>query len=236
VKLLDSVSDHDMCQIVSESTSLKEVLLRIGYSGTSQINPLKKRMETLGISINRGKFIKEHETPDDKVYIKNSSYSHIRERVLKDNYMEYQCSSCGIKATWNGNPLTLQLDHIDGDCHNNTKENLRWLCPNCHSQTSNYGNKDGHRSKRRQRTNEKGICPVCDKLFIKKNRNQICCSNACACKLRTKPVPVEREELMIALKNTKNFEAVGRMYGVTGQGVRKWCKRYNMPTHVDDYK
>lgn len=236
MKLLDSVSDHDMCQIVSESTSLKEVLLRIGYSGTSQINPLKKRMETLGISINRGKFIKEHETPDDKVYIKNSSYSHIRERVLKDNYMEYQCSSCGIKATWNGNPLTLQLDHIDGDCHNNTKENLRWLCPNCHSQTSNYGNKDGHRSKRRQRTNEKGICPVCDKLFIKKNRNQICCSNACACKLRTKPVPVEREELMIALKNTKNFEAVGRMYGVTGQGVRKWCKRYNMPTHVDDYK
>lgn len=236
MKLLDSVSDNDMRQIVSESTSLKQVLLRIGYSGTSQVNPLKNRMKKLGISINRDKFIREHEAPDNEVYVKNSSYGHIRERVFKDNYMEYKCSVCGIKATWNNNPLTLQLDHIDGDCHNNTKGNLRWLCPNCHSQTSNYGNKDGHRSKRRQRTNEKTICPVCNKLFVKKNRNQICCSNICACKLRTKPVPVKKEELAHILKKTKNFEAVGRIYGVTGQGVRKWCKRYDMSTHIRDYK
>ena len=50
----------------------------------------------------------------------------------------YQCSSCGIGEEWNGSKLILELDHIDGKAYNNTIENLRILCPNCHSQTDNY--------------------------------------------------------------------------------------------------
>lgn len=48
------------------------------------------------------------------------------------------CEECHITNLWNGYPLVLQVDHIDGDNKNNFPSNVRLICPNCHSQTSNY--------------------------------------------------------------------------------------------------
>ena len=50
----------------------------------------------------------------------------------------YACTTCGINE-WQGKPLTLHLDHINGINNDNRIENLRLLCPNCHSQTETYG-------------------------------------------------------------------------------------------------
>jgi len=52
------------------------------------------------------------------------------------------CSSCGCGEEWNGKPLTLQVDHIDGNNTNNVLSNVRLLCPNCHTQTETYGSKN----------------------------------------------------------------------------------------------
>ena len=50
----------------------------------------------------------------------------------------YSCALCGNAARWQGKPLTLQLDHVNGKHDDNRLENLRWLCPNCHSQTETF--------------------------------------------------------------------------------------------------
>lgn len=53
------------------------------------------------------------------------------------NIHGYKCSVCGI-SEYNGKPITLECDHIDGHHWNNKVENLRLICPNCHSQTDTY--------------------------------------------------------------------------------------------------
>lgn len=54
---------------------------------------------------------------------------------------KFICSECGI-CEWNGRPLTLEVDHIDGNNRNHQLSNLRYLCPNCHSQTSTWKGKN----------------------------------------------------------------------------------------------
>lgn len=49
----------------------------------------------------------------------------------------YKCSCCSI-SEWNGKSIVLEIDHIDGNSENNIPENLRFICPNCHSQTDTY--------------------------------------------------------------------------------------------------
>ena len=55
-------------------------------------------------------------------------------RALIESGTEYRCVKCGIGKEYNGLPITLEVDHIDEDWRNNKKENLQFLCPNCHSQ------------------------------------------------------------------------------------------------------
>ena len=61
----------------------------------------------------------------------------LKARLIREGYMEYKCSECGINE-WNNNRLGLELDHISGIRSDNSLENLRLLCPNCHSQTHTF--------------------------------------------------------------------------------------------------
>lgn len=66
--------------------------------------------------------------------------SKLSKRLVKEGYKKYQCEHCGIQH-WNGKPISLELDHIDGNNGNHSLDNLQLLCPNCHSQTDTYRSK-----------------------------------------------------------------------------------------------
>lgn len=59
-----------------------------------------------------------------------------KERILFEQ--DYVCDICRCEPVWNGSPLNFHLDHINGDRKDNTRQNLRMICPNCHSQTETY--------------------------------------------------------------------------------------------------
>lgn len=65
----------------------------------------------------------------------------LKNRLIEEGLIINKCSSCSI-IEWNGNPLNMELDHIDGCRTNHKIENLRLLCPNCHAQTGTYRSKN----------------------------------------------------------------------------------------------
>lgn len=67
--------------------------------------------------------------------------TRLKKRLVDENILEYKCAICGNTGTWQGKKLTLQLDHINGEHTDNRVENLRFLCPNCHSQTDTFGSR-----------------------------------------------------------------------------------------------
>ncbi len=77
---------------------------------------------------------------------------HVKIRLLRAGLLENQCSACGLRD-WRGAPLSMHIDHINGVKDDHRLENLRMLCPNCHSQTETYG---GRNARRRRRLHEGG--------------------------------------------------------------------------------
>lgn len=68
--------------------------------------------------------------------------TNIKRRLLEAGLLENRCQECGLNA-WLGESLTVQIDHINGIHDDYRLENLRMLCPNCHSQTETYGRRNG---------------------------------------------------------------------------------------------
>ena len=69
--------------------------------------------------------------------IKMRSYI-LKMRLVNEGYKNLECEECGIQNEWNGKSIVLELDHMNGDNKDNRLENLKILCPNCHSQTPTF--------------------------------------------------------------------------------------------------
>jgi len=143
---LDKYTNEEIEQIIKEYDNMWQFCKSIGYTNKSSktYKLVRKNLIDRGISIpyKERKGVDTTRKPDEEVFCENSTYDNkeLKKRIIRQNRLEYKCSSCSV-TEWMGQPLTLQLDHINGVNTDNRIKNLRFMCPNCHSQTPTWGRK-----------------------------------------------------------------------------------------------
>lgn len=151
-------TDDQLKAAIETSTSFKETILKLGV----KTNSLTVRKHALRLSLSLSHFknvsycfnkwerrlpLRKLLSNDPEVKINSSS---IKERILRLGLLIEKCYRCSCAPIWLGETLTLQLDHINGCSTDNRLENLRLLCPNCHSQTKTYCGRNLGRDKERE--------------------------------------------------------------------------------------
>lgn len=232
-----------LAKAIEQSNSSKEILdyLELRAAGGNYAM-LKKYAEYFGFDLPKFdrstgfvSFESKPFLPDEIVFIKNSTYSNrtaLKKRLYKMGFKE-ECSECGTGNEWNGKPITLQLDHINGVHNDNRLENLRIICPNCHSQTETFaGRTKGsvktkveikivRKQKRRQKQIELGsFCIDCNEPVDRAAKRCL----ICAPKVRYGTQYPEIETLVDELAS-KSFVQVAKEIGVSDNALRKHLKK-----------
>ncbi|MEJ8644143.1 HNH endonuclease signature motif containing protein [Streptomyces sp. MS1.HAVA.3] len=139
-----------LAEAVAASTTMCEVLQRLGLEVVGGHHThISRRVKAFGIDTSHFKLPspagrpKVRRTPEAILVMQDGPHARrVQGEQLKRALVSLgtpeQCRLCGIAPTWQGYPLPLEVDHIDGDWRNNRPENLRLLCPNCHSTTDTY--------------------------------------------------------------------------------------------------
>ena len=151
------LSDEQFVELLKNSSTISEVLFKLGYSvkGNSWgFAKIRQRMSDLNLdgSVFKGKspitkYGSLHKVNASDILKPNCKHTRsvLRRYVIKNNLIPYRCAICGC-VEWQGRTLSLELDHINGINNDNRIENLRFLCPNCHSQTTTYGSRNQQRN------------------------------------------------------------------------------------------
>lgn len=131
----------------SVSSILRELGLKPAGGSHRRITSLIRSYGISTAHFERPKHIpSSRRQPEDLLVLHQSPLKRVNgiqiRRALLETGVPELCGICGMGPEWMGSPLRLQIDHKDGCSHNNEPENLRFLCPNCHSQTPTFGSRN----------------------------------------------------------------------------------------------
>lgn len=122
--------------IVATSYSYAECLRKMGKRAAGgNYKNLQKNIDLFGLDTSHMTHQAHNQGKEFVLFDDLIKPAGIKRRLLKERGCS--CESCGLH-TWMERPITLELEHIDGNNRNNSKENLKLLCPNCHALTPTW--------------------------------------------------------------------------------------------------
>jgi hypothetical protein len=154
-------TDQDIIDAVRSSFSISQVLKALHLSPTgANYKGMHDHFARLGLDTShftgqghlRGKTHSwTPKRPLSEILVENSTYranNKLKRRLLREGLLFNRCYECGLEPFWNGKLLVLVLDHINGNYSDYRLENLRLLCPNCHSQQETFAGRNRGRRAR----------------------------------------------------------------------------------------
>lgn len=176
--------------------------------------------------------------PDEDIFVVNGTFDRriLKRRLLAIGRKE-QCEECGLKKQWQGKAISLQLDHINGIPNDNRLENLRFLCPNCHSQTETFAGRKTVREKRdtleqskfRSAINSGHGCIDCNTTIVLTSKR---CSPCDTTARQTRyGINYPDIEILIEQLTATNFVKVAKELGVSDNALRKHVRKFVDPSH-----
>ena len=148
-------TDEEFRRAVAESLSVRQVLERIGLvPAGGNYKTVHSRIQKLGLDTshftgaawNQGERYRMVGKPFswEGILVENSVYTstfRLRNRLIQYGFKAEQCEQCGLRE-WRGEPVPLELHHVNGINNDHRLANLQLLCPNCHAVTENYRGKN----------------------------------------------------------------------------------------------
>jgi hypothetical protein len=218
-------TNDELIYAVSTSISMRQTLEKLNFPALGcYYTFFKKKISQMGIDTTHWikskpqNYIKKKPLEEILNY---SDASVVRRRILQDKIFDYKCSICSINE-WQDKKLTLQLDHIDGNNKNHSLENLRLLCPNCHSQTDTY---TGRNAKRSRKVNKCG----CGKEILIKSNSCIKCFKGRGGGNKNQKTKINWPPIEILLERLKTtpYTTLGKELGVSDNAIRKRIKNHS---------
>lgn len=241
-ELLESVVPgcHSLYEVVSK-------LAREGATGGS-VNVIRARIREYGISTSHFRRAQPNVSPAPKeVLVLRTSgprtpASRLRKALIQSG-IPHICSECENGPLWRGRRLVLQVDHKDGNWLDDRIENLRFLCPNCHSQTDTFGSVKDRESLRTNKGHGSLTtpCKQCGNEIrypaTRKKPPPLFCGASCLRKdqsLNTKASWPD-DKTLSKMVNSTPVTTVAKVLGVSGTAVAKRCKRRGIPLRGRGY-
>jgi len=143
-------TDSELKLVVTQSTSFVDVCRKLNVSTNGRpYRRIRNKIKNLNLDTTHFTPYKNASKlkafPLEDLLFENKYFPahRIKKKLIAAGIKEDICEikGCGVGAFWNGKPITLELDHINGINDDNRIENLRIICPNCHSQTETYRSK-----------------------------------------------------------------------------------------------